>query len=301
MTKKYCSIMLVVMLMIPFILSIGCQKANEKAAEVKDKAVDIAGDAKDIASETAGVITEKAAEAKDKVVEMAGEVKDAATETAGVITEKALEVKDDTVEIAENAMEKASDTAGELTEKAAEKLKGSTTAITQMIKPAGREYVGAKKCKACHLKQYKSWEQTKMATSFENLKPGMKEEAKKKAGLDPGKDYTQDTNCVRCHTTGYGKGGYVSMDKTPNLANVQCESCHGPGGDYRVIMKKNKEFELADVRQAGLIIPSEDERGCLECHGSDSPFNEKIDPQYRFDFKERLKKTHKHFPLKYKH
>jgi len=28
-------------------------------------------------------------------------------------------------------------------------------------------YVGAKKCRACHLKQFQTWEQTKMAKSFE--------------------------------------------------------------------------------------------------------------------------------------
>jgi len=39
----------------------------------------------------------------------------------------------------------------------------------------------------------------------------------------------------------------------------------------------------------------------MECHGGDSPFNEKIDPKYKFDIKDRLKKTHEHFPLKYEH
>jgi hypothetical protein len=47
----------------------------------------------------------------------------------------------------------------------------------------GAEYVGVKKCKICHIKQFKSWKETSMATSFENLKPGAKADAKKKAGL----------------------------------------------------------------------------------------------------------------------
>jgi hypothetical protein len=164
------------------------------------------------------------------------------------------------------------------------------------------KYIGAKKCKACHMKQYKAWNKTNMATSFENLKPGVKAEEKKKAGLDPDKDYTTDADCLRCHTTGYGKeGGFESMEKTPKLANVQCESCHGPGSEFRKVMKKNKKFKLDEVKAAGLIIPSEDEKGCMECHGDDSPFNEKVDPKYKFDFKERLEKTHTHFPLKYEH
>ena len=45
------------------------------------------------------------------------------------------------------------------------------------------EYKGGKKCKACHIKQYKAWAKTTMATSFENLKKGVKVEEKKSLGL----------------------------------------------------------------------------------------------------------------------
>ncbi len=167
------------------------------------------------------------------------------------------------------------------------------------------DYVGGKKCKACHIKQFKSWKKTTMATSFENLKPNVKAEEKKKAGLDPAKDYTADANCLKCHTTGYGKpGGFTSFEETPKLINVQCESCHGPGATYRktmkTIQKKKSSYASADLETEGLTIPSEDEKGCLECHSADSPFNEKVDPKYKFNFKERLEKTHEHFPLKYK-
>ncbi len=164
------------------------------------------------------------------------------------------------------------------------------------------EYLGAKKCKACHMKQYKSWSKTTMATSFENLKAGVKGDEKKKAGLDPDKDYTKDADCLKCHTTGYGQpSGFTSIEETPNLANVQCEGCHGPGADFRAIMKKDKKFKLADVKAAGLQIPTEENNNCMECHGPDSPFNEKVDPKYKFDIKERLEATHEHFPLKYEH
>ncbi len=164
------------------------------------------------------------------------------------------------------------------------------------------KYIGAKKCKACHIKEYKSWEKTTMSGSFENLKADIKAEEKKKAGIDPGKDYTADKGCLKCHTTGYGKpSGFTTIAETPDLAGVQCEGCHGPGSEFSQIMKKNKEFKLAEVKKAGLIIPSEDEKGCMTCHGGDSPFIEKVDPKYKFNFKEKLKKTHEHFPLKYQH
>jgi len=142
---------------------------------------------------------------------------------------------------------------------------------------------------------------TTMATSFENLKPGVKAAEKKKAGLDGDKDYTADADCLRCHTTGYGKpGGFTSIAETPDMANVQCEECHGAGGDFRTVMK-NKNFKLAEATAAGLKLPNEKNNNCMDCHGSDSPFNEKVDPKYKFDIKDRLTKTHEHFPLKYEH
>ena len=49
------------------------------------------------------------------------------------------------------------------------------------------------------------------------------------------------------------------------------------------------------------IFTIEEANNCLDCHGGDSPFNEKVDPKYKFEIKDRLEKTHKHFPLKYEH
>lgn len=159
------------------------------------------------------------------------------------------------------------------------------------------EYVGAKKCKACHIKQFKSWQKTGMAESFEKLKAGVSADAKKKAGMDPDKDYTTDAGCLKCHTTGYGKpGGFTTIDATPDLAGVQCESCHGAGSEYRDMMKKNKEYKIADIKAVGLIVPSENEAGCMECHGEGNPFKDR-----GFDFKGALEKTHDHHPLKKQH
>ncbi len=175
-------------------------------------------------------------------------------------------------------------------------------AFSSLAFAADTKYIGAKKCKACHMKQYKAWKKTKTSTSYENLKPGVKAEAKKKAGLDPDKDYTTDKECLRCHTTGYGKpSGFKSLEETPKLINVQCEACHGPGSKYRKIMKKNKKFKRDEVKAVGWILISEDEESCLVCHGGDSPFNEKVDPKYKWNFKERIEKSHKHFKLKYEH
>jgi predicted CXXCH cytochrome family protein len=39
--------------------------------------------------------------------------------------------------------------------------------------------------------------------------------------------------CLECHVVGYGlPNGFVSEAATPHLAGVQCENCHGPGGNH---------------------------------------------------------------------
>jgi len=169
--------------------------------------------------------------------------------------------------------------------------------------PADYSYLGTKKCKKCHIKQFKSWRDSKMAKAFELLKPGVRAEAKKSAGLDPAKDYTTDAECLPCHTTGYGKpGGFVSMEKTPLLAGVSCEMCHGPGSEYTKkenMSLKNKHYKRAEVVKAGLISPVKADRCTEVCHNEKSPFYKKDQP---FDFEKRKNDgTHKHYPLKYKH
>lgn len=105
------------------------------------------------------------------------------------------------------------------------------------------DYVGAEKCKTCHMKQYNSWKETKMANAFAALKP---EEQK-------------DEKCVSCHTTGAGKSATV-------LEGVQCEGCHGPGSEYKAMGTMK---DLAKAKAAGLIVP--DEAMCKTCHNEKSP------------------------------
>ncbi|MFQ5737582.1 MAG: cytochrome c family protein [Acidobacteriota bacterium] len=176
-------------------------------------------------------------------------------------------------------------------------MTGSVPSLAQNKKEYG--FVGTKNCRKCHLKEYRSWRETKMAKAFDLLKPGERAKAKKEAGLDPKKDYTEDPECVACHVTGYGKpGGFVSLEQTPNLSGVGCEVCHGAGSEYvkpQHMSLKNKRYKLAEVVKVGLLSPVTEE-ACTDCHNKKSPF---FKP---FDFAERKSQgTHKHFPLKYKH
>jgi hypothetical protein len=87
-----------------------------------------------------------------------------------------------------------------------------------------KNYVGAQTCLTCHGApavtgvDYNTWSSTLHQGALETLKA---------AG--------QGTNaeCLACHTVGYGEnGGFVDEATTPELAGVQCENCHGAGGDH---------------------------------------------------------------------
>lgn len=163
-------------------------------------------------------------------------------------------------------------------------------------------YVGNKKCKTCHIKEWKSWSATTMAQTFDTLKPGERAEAKVAAGLDPDKDYTTDPECLACHTTGYGKeGGFVDIETTPDHVGVGCEMCHGAGKDYiapGTMTLKNKEYKKADLLPLGLVDKVSAAQ-CVGCHNSDSPF---VADDFVFDYEANKDTgTHEKYPLKYPH
>ena len=188
------------------------------------------------------------------------------------------------------------------------------------------KYVGYKKCGGCHKSQRDSWKETTHAKAFDALKPGEAAEAKKKAGLDPNKDYTKDEECLPCHVTGYKeKGGYkigISKTKAKYLVGVTCEMCHGAGDRYRRLhrdagnkfKKSGKTTPRANLEKMGQYVSTEAiKKACYSCHmnyegsGWDgvkkpyTPFTPDVDPKYKFDFDKAVKDTkalHKHFKMK---
>jgi hypothetical protein len=180
-------------------------------------------------------------------------------------------------------------------------LAGGVVAAASSTAPE-HAYVGSKNCKKCHIKEHRSWAETKMAQTFELLKPGVRAEAKTKAGLDPQKDYTTDKTCLPCHTTGFGKpGGFVDIETTPDLAGTGCEMCHGAGGTYtqdQHMSLKNREYKRAQVVAAGMVETVGNAQ-CVTCHNSESPF---VADDFVFDFEANKDQgVHEIFPLKYSH
>ena len=101
-------------------------------------------------------------------------------------------------------------------------------------------YVGVARCAVCHRMETNQWKTTRHATAYKTL-------------LDAHRHY--QPRCVVCHVVGFRtKNGYHLGDPEEPLANVQCEVCHGPGGDH-----------VKNPRQAHLER-SPPESTCLQCH-----------------------------------
>jgi hypothetical protein len=146
---------------------------------------------------------------------------------------------------------------------------------------ADHKYVGAKGCKSCHKKelignQYGEWEKGEHAKAFETLKGEKAAEIAKKKGLT--EPPFESDKCVKCHVTGHGLPPTAFAKPLKAADGIQCESCHGPGKDYR------KKKIMSDHDQAvakGMWEPGENEKICLECHNDESPT---WDPAKGFDY-----------------
>jgi len=98
--------------------------------------------------------------------------------------------------------------------KNAERTSSKKTTEAKNLPNFRPRYVGSQSCAKCHKDIYDRWSKTRHANAMATL-------------VKMGKD--KDPGCFRCHTTGYADSqGYLNQQDTPQLANVQCEACHGP-------------------------------------------------------------------------
>jgi hypothetical protein len=184
---------------------------------------------------------------------------------------------------------------------------------------ADPKFEGRKKCSSCHKSQAKSWKKTAHAKAMNSLKPNKKTKAKKRAKLDPTKDYTKDKDCVGCHVDGFGeKGGYVVESPKKWKKGVGCESCHGPGSKYRGIHRKaGAKFEKKKKTTPRKVLADAGEdfdfvERCSACHlnyeGSGwkstkepyTPFTPEVHKKYTFKFDKYVadaKAMHEHYKL----
>jgi hypothetical protein len=133
---------------------------------------------------------------------------------------------------------------------------------------AVHEYVGVRKCKTCHKKdgignQYQVWLDGKHSKAYETLASEQAKEWGAEAGVD---DPQNDEKCVKCHVTAHGIPDDQKSMKFDTTLGVQCESCHGPGKDYR---KKKIMIDLELAKSKGLKKSTA--KDCMVCHNDESP------------------------------
>jgi 2',3'-cyclic-nucleotide 2'-phosphodiesterase (5'-nucleotidase family) len=84
-------------------------------------------------------------------------------------------------------------------------------------------YATSQTCAKCHQAEYDVWQKTRHAHAFAALET---------------KQRTFDASCVGCHSVGFQKQGFVNIKATPQFADVQCESCHGPGAEHAKLPRR---------------------------------------------------------------
>lgn len=140
-------------------------------------------------------------------------------------------------------------------------------AVLMYLIPVGRasaelfgQYVSYKACKECHAEIVEGWLKTPHAKAFDTLRK-------------QGEEKLQNPGCSKCHVVAMdADGGFIDMQLTPELKDVQCESCHGPG------LKHSKSKDPKDV------VGSPKEDTCRVCHTTTQDKN--------FDFKKKSVHVH---------
>jgi hypothetical protein len=136
-----------------------------------------------------------------------------------------------------------------------EKLRKAQAARVQQQsvtpEPSTDHFIGAELCIRCHPGEGDQWKTTSHALAWETLV-----HAKKEASPE----------CAPCHVVGFSQpGGFRAAAATPQMTNVQCESCHGMGTQHDAF----NETRHAITAQT-----------CTTCHNADN------DPG--FDFEKEL-------------
>lgn len=132
-------------------------------------------------------------------------------------------------------------------------------------------YVGAETCGMCHKSekqgsQLSIWKNSQHSKAFETLKTEKANQIAKEKGFSTPAAETPE--CLKCHTSGSGVDASLLGKKFKVEDGVQCETCHGPGSDYKD-MKVMKDRELA-VKN-GLVVTDKLETFCVKCHNPESP------------------------------
>jgi len=74
------------------------------------------------------------------------------------------------------------------------------------------------------------------------------------------KGYQNDPDCLRCHVTGLGEGGYRRGES--RFAEVGCEACHGPGSTHAAAAQAGRASDSP--------LPQLSAGTCVVCHDAEN-------------------------------
>lgn len=116
------------------------------------------------------------------------------------------------------------------------RVKGKVRLLALKTSP----FAGNQACVQCHQSQHAVYSQSRHARAMQTL-------------IAKGKH--EDPECVACHSLASNSlGGFVSVADSPQLANVQCENCHGPRKEHIANPASKKSIAVAG------------ESTCTTCH-----------------------------------
>lgn len=129
-------------------------------------------------------------------------------------------------------------------------------------------YTGVKMCKMCHKgdktgDQFGKWETGPHAKAYATLAGAEAKAQAAKLGID---NPQTSGKCLQCHSTAYNWTETKQTDTIPVEEGVSCESCHGPGKNYKSKeTMKSREKSVA----GGMIYPAT--KSCERCHNEKAP------------------------------
>lgn len=136
----------------------------------------------------------------------------------------------------------------------------------------GHKYVGMNKCASvCHkgdLKgaQYEIWQASKHSQAYKDLQTIRADSIAKALGYTTSAANT--AACIKCHVLGKDIDVTEIEPTFDKKQGVQCETCHGPGSDYKyLLIMKDKSVAI----NYGLEMHNEDSTFCKICHNPESP------------------------------
>lgn len=143
--------------------------------------------------------------------------------------------------------------------------------------PKKHSYIGVEPCVMCHKtekqgRQFDIWKNSAHAKAYKTLLTEEADKIAKEKGYDTPAAKTEF--CLKCHASGYDVEPALRGAKFKIEDGVQCETCHGPGSDYKAMnIMKNRELAIKN----GLIIYDNYEELCVKCHNPESPTYKEID------------------------